>query len=121
MSRRAARKTPATRAATAAVDEAWGWLTTYNLTNDVAKPAVGCFRDVMNGGARTLGFCDDTGVYIADDHATARSKMLLKTALEECVHWVTKAGDHSRDLQDAAFRLAVEILWLGIPVASVVQ
>jgi hypothetical protein len=61
---------------------------------------VGCFRDVMNGGSRTLGFCDETGVYIADDQASARSKPLLKTALEECVHWVTKAGDNSRDLQD---------------------
>ena len=27
-------KTPATEAAVAAVDEVWGWLTTYNLTND---------------------------------------------------------------------------------------
>jgi len=34
----------------------------------------------------------------------------LKTALEECIHWVTKAGDNSRDLQDFAFRMVVEIL-----------
>jgi len=103
-------KTPATEAAQAAVNEAWGWLTQYNLTNDTEKPVVGCFRDVMNGGTRTLGFCDETGVYIADDQASARSKPLLKTALEECVHWVTKAGDNSRDLQDCAFRMVVEIL-----------
>ena len=45
--------------------------------------------------------CDDTGVYIADDKASDRSKRLLKTALEECVHWVTKASDNSRDLQDS--------------------
>ena len=54
----------------AAVDEVWGWLTKYNLTNDLEIPFVGCFRDVMNGGSRTLGFCDESGVYFADDHAS---------------------------------------------------
>jgi hypothetical protein len=103
-------KLPVTEVAQAAVDEAWDWLTRYKLTNEVEKPVVGCFRDVMNGGSRTLGFCDEAGVYIADDQASARSKPLLKTALEECIHWVTKAGDNSRDLQDFAFRMVVEIL-----------
>ena len=103
-------KLPATEVAQAAVDEVWGWLTTYNLANGATKPPVGCFRDVMSAGTRTLGFCDDEGVYIADDQASARSKPLLKTALEECSHWVTKAGDNSRDLQDIAFRMVVEIL-----------
>ena len=64
----------------------------------------------MDAGSRTLGFCDETGIYVADDQASARSKPLLKTALEECIHWVTKAGDNSRDLQDCAFRMIVEIL-----------
>jgi hypothetical protein len=103
-------KLPATEAAKAAVDEVWGWLTKYNLADGVEKPVVGCFRDVMNGGTRTLGFCDEEGVYIADDQASVRSKPLLKTVLEECIHWVTKAGDGSRDLQDFAFRMVVEIL-----------
>ena len=31
-------KTPATEAAEAAVDEVWGWLTKYNLTNGLEKP-----------------------------------------------------------------------------------
>jgi len=103
-------KLPANDVAQAAVDEVWGWLETYNLTNGAEKPPVGLFRDVMNGGSRTLGFCDSEGVYIADDQASARSKPLLKTALEEVVHWVTKAGDNSRDLQDFMFRMVVEIL-----------
>jgi hypothetical protein len=93
-----------------AVDEVWRWLEQYNLTNGVEQPTVGCFRDVMTSGTRTLGFCDDEGVYIADDQASALSKPLLKTALEECIHWVTKAGDASRDLQDFAFRMIVEIM-----------
>ena len=32
-------KTPATEAAQAAVDEVWGWLTKYNLTDGMVKPA----------------------------------------------------------------------------------
>ena len=62
-------KTPSTEAAQAALDEVWGWLTQYNLTANVEKPAVGCFRSVMDAGSRTLGFCDETGVYVADDQA----------------------------------------------------
>ena len=105
-------KLPATPAAEAAVDTVWGWLTTYKLTNGTERPLVGCFRDAMNAGSRTMGFCDETGVYIADDQASGEgvNKAVLKTALEECLHWITKAGDNSRDLQDFAFRMIVEIL-----------
>jgi hypothetical protein len=105
-------KLPASPAAQTAVDTVWGWLTTYNLTNGIEKPAVGCYRDIMNGGERSMGFCDETGVYIADDQASggAVNKSVLQTALEECVHWITKARDGSRDLQDFAFRMVVEIL-----------
>ena len=70
---------------------------------------MGTFRDVMNAGSRTMGFCDETGVYIADDHCEGINKAMLKTALEECVHWVTKATDCSRDFQDLLLRLAVEM------------
>lgn len=103
-------KLPPTEAAQAAVDEVWSWLEALNMTNGQEKPAVGCFRDVMSAGSQTLGFCDDTGVYFADDHASGLNKALLATVLEECIHWVTKAKDGSRDLQDFAFRLIVEVL-----------
>jgi hypothetical protein len=101
-------KLPASPAAQAAVDEVWGWLTNWNMTNGKEKPPVGCFHDVMNGGSRTFGFCDDTGVYIADDQASDWSKPLLKTALEEVTHWTTGATDLSRDFQDFLLRLVVE-------------
>ena len=104
--------TPPTVAAQTAVDTVWSWLVKYNMTNDKAKPTVGCFRDAMTAGTRILGFCDDTGVYLADDQASGGvpSKACLKTALEEVLHWVTKAGDNSKDLQNFAFCLIVEIL-----------
>jgi hypothetical protein len=103
---------PATVAAQAAVDTVWSWLLKYNMTNDCEKPPVGSFRDAMNAGVRCLGLCDDTGVYLADDQASGDvpSKACLKTALEECLHWVTKASDNSRDMQNFAFCLVVEIL-----------
>ncbi|MEN6367718.1 MAG: hypothetical protein ABFC88_12980 [Thermoguttaceae bacterium] len=103
-------KLPPSEAASAAVNEVWGWLEKYGLTNGKKKPGVGCFRDVMNGGSQTLGFCDDVGVYFADDHCSGRNKMLLQTVLEEVTHWCTKSCDGSRDLQDFAFRMVVEIL-----------
>lgn len=103
-------KLPPTEAAVAAVDEVWGWLMRYNLTNGREKPAVGCFRSIMQAGARTLGFQDDTGVYLEAGHASGLTKMVLKTALEECVHWVTQATDCSRDFQDCLLQFAVEAL-----------
>ena len=65
----------------------------------------------MSAGSRVLGFCDDTGVYIEASHASGITKMVLKTALEEVVHWVTKATDNSRDFQDYLLQLLVETLW----------
>ena len=103
-------KLPATPAAEAAVTIAWDWIVALDMTNGKAKPPVGSFKDHMNGGSRTLGFCDETGVYLAEDHASGEgvTKMTLKTALEEIAHWVTEASDCSRDFQDFLLRVIVE-------------
>ena len=103
-------KLPATDAAQEAVDTVWGWVVTNNLTNGYEKPTVGCFKDIMNGGSRTMGFCDDTGVYLEVSHASGITKTVLKTAMEEVAHWVTKATDNSRDFQDFLLQLLVEVL-----------
>jgi hypothetical protein len=102
-------KLPPTSSAIQAVDKVWGWLEGLKLTNGKLKPPVGCFRDVMDAGSRTLGFCDETGVYIADDQASGINQMVLKTALEEVVHWITGATDCSRDFQDFLLRMIIEI------------
>lgn len=107
-------KLPATEAAREAVQIVWGWIVTLEMTNGKDRPPVGCFRDHMDGGSRTLGFCDSTGVYLAEDHASGLTKMVLKTALEECVHWITGATDNSRDFQDYVLRLAVEMAELFV-------
>lgn len=104
-------KLPATESAQSAVDTAWDWIVARGLTNGHDKPTVGCFKDVMSAGSRVLGFCDDTGVYIEASHASGITKMVLKTALEEVVHWVTKATDNSRDFQDYLLQLLVETLY----------
>lgn len=103
-------KLPASETAQQAVDTVWGWIVAHNMTNGVEKPAVGCYRDVMNAGSRTLGYCDDEGVYLEQSHASGVTKMVLKTALEECAHWVTKATDNSRDFQDFLLQLLVEAM-----------
>jgi|SRR5208282_1275910 len=109
--RKGREKLPATSAAQAAVDTVWGWITSRGLTNSYNKPIVGCFKDVMSSGSRVLGFCDDTGVYLEESHASGVTKMVLKTALEEVVHWVTKATDNSRDFQDFLLQLLIEALY----------
>jgi len=64
----------------------------------------------MNGGSCTMGFCDDAGVYLEVSHASGITKTVLKTAMEEVAHWVTKATDNSRDFQDFLLQLLVEVL-----------
>lgn len=103
------KKLPATPSANKAVQIAWNWVERLNLTRGKSCPSVGCFRETMEGGSRTLGFCDETGVYFADDHASGLNKMLLQTALEEVVHWVTGATDGSRDFQEFLLRMFVEV------------
>jgi len=101
---------PASEAAQTAVDTVWDWIVARNLTNGHDKPPVGCFKDVMNAGSCVLGFCDNTGVYLEVSHASGITQAVLKTALEEIVHWVTKATDASRDFQDYLLQLVVGIL-----------
>lgn len=102
-------KLAATASAIKAVDTVWGWLESWGLTNGKQKPPVGCFRDVMNAGEKCNGFADTTGVYLADTHASGVTKDVLKTALEECVHYVTGATDGSRDIQDFLFDAIVQM------------
>ncbi len=98
-----------TDAAVAAVDTVWQWLGELNLLNGKEKPRVGCFRQLMEAGQIKLGFCDNTGVYFADDHASGISNRLLQTALEELTHWITGADDESRDFQEYLLRVVVEM------------
>jgi hypothetical protein len=101
---------PPTPAAVEAVDTAWGWLETFEMTKSQPKPPVFCFRSLMEAGAQTMGFCDSKGVHFEEAHASGSNRMLLQTALEECAHWVTKATDNSRDFQDYLLRLIVEVM-----------
>ena len=101
-------KLPATASATEAVQIVWAWVEQLRLTRGKQKPPVGCYKEVMEGGSRVLGFCDETGVYFADDLASGVSKMLLQTALEEVVHWCTGATDGSRDFQEFILKMFVE-------------
>lgn len=103
-------KTDPTPAAKEAVRTVWGWMDAYGLTAGKTLPEVWCYKQIMDAGTQRLGFCDGEGVHFEEAHASGLSKMLLQTALEECVHHVTQATDGSRDLQDFAFRMIVEAL-----------
>lgn len=108
----------ATPDATAAVDWVWSVVEGHGMTNGKAKPPVKCFRQIMQGGAQTLGFYRNGVVYFNTDIAgygtlegglSVLSQQLLTTALEELAHYVTEAGDNSRDFQDYVLNLAVKI------------
>jgi len=102
-------KIEATPAAQAAVNRVWGWIENCHMTNGRAKPYVGSFRAIQSADAKLNGFCDEDGVFLEESHASGLTKDVLQTALEECIHWCTGSGDKSRDLQEFAFRMIVEM------------
>jgi len=99
---------PTTLGAQAAVDEVWGWCEVAEMTGGKAKPETKCFRQLMDAGGECLGYCKlgGTAVYIREDLA---GKIALKTAIEEVAHYVTGSTDCSRDFQNFAFDMIVEL------------
>ena len=102
---------PPTSDAVKAVETVWGWLQAYNFTFGKSMPTVKCFRDKMEGGTRIMGYYEpgtDT-IMVNEQHSSdGQNKMLLKTVLEELVHFLSQSGDMSRDFQDFALRFIVE-------------
>jgi len=100
---------PVTPAAKKAVEIAWGWIECLGMTNSKELPNVACFRDLTCAGVDAMGYYRDGTVHIREDIASGENKYLLKTALEECVHHVTGAGDGSRDFANFLIDMVVEI------------
>jgi len=98
-----------TLAAIKAVETAWSWLVSLGMTNNREIPTVECYRELTNAEVDTMGYYCDGVVHIREDIASGDSKYLLKTAFEEVVHHVTKAGDGSRDIQNFLIDMIVEI------------
>ncbi len=94
----------------AALDEVWGWIVAYDMTNGLSKPDVQGFMSIMDAGGQKRGEYRNGVIMIHTDLGMGRSPLLLKVMLEEVVHHVTGAGDMSRDLQDFLFRLVVTLL-----------
>jgi len=104
--------------AQAAVDSVWSWLEETGLTNGKEKPPVKVFTSILDGGTMLNGFYRDGVVYLHQDLGgtasefgglRALSDRLLHVALEETVHYVTGAGDNSRDFQNFLLDLAVKL------------
>lgn len=100
---------PVTDAALKAVETVWGWITCLGMSGGKEMPKVACYRDLTNAEADQMGFYKDDTVHIREDIASGDNKYLTKTALEECVHHVTGAGDNSRDIQNFLVDMVVEI------------
>ena len=102
---------PATDAAVKAVDTVWAWIEAIGATKGMNKPDVRGFRELIDAECGTMGYWDSetNAVYLREDISTAVNKYTLKVALEEVVHYITKSADNSRDLQQFAFDMIVEL------------
>ena len=101
--------TAPTEAAVTAVDMVWSWVEQLKMTNGKDKPRVACFQDIANAGAELNGYYHENVIYLKEGNATAVTKRLLQTALEEIAHHITGAQDASHDLQKFAFQLVCEM------------
>ena len=94
--------------AVAALNWVWGQVERAGMDDGKTKPPIRCFRKVMDGGTVVRGFLRDGLVYINEDLARGTSVELRQTVLEEVAHYLTGSTDCTRDLQDWAFKLAVQ-------------
>ena len=101
-------ETGTTAAAQEAVDTVWGWCEVAEMTGGKTKPEVKCFRQLMDGEGESLGYYQlgTHEVHIREDLA---GKIALKTAIEEVAHYITGSTDCSRDFQNYAFDMIVEL------------
>jgi hypothetical protein len=102
--------TSPTEAAKAAVTKVWEWLDAVGMTQGKPQPTVKGFDSIMNGEQDTFGYVLPGGsvVHLRND---IEGPMLLETALEEVVHYITGSVDGSRDIQDFTFRFITR--WLA--------
>lgn len=68
-------------------------------------PALKGFVSQMDNGKMTMGYVENNIVYINKDNETSRSTML-----EELCHYITGAGDCTRDFQTIAFDIAAKAM-----------
>lgn len=91
-----------------AVTQVWEWITATDLVDveKCPKPHVKGFDEVTNAESECFGFVKvgEPLVYLRNDLA---GEILLETALEEVVHYVTGATDCSRDFQNFIMRLFI--------------
>ena len=100
---------PTTEAASAAVSEVWGWMEGYGMTQGKPVPAVKSFKEMMEGERSVMGFYEH-GTQEVNIREDLDGKYALKVALEECAHYVSGAGDCSRDFQQYFIDMLVEAL-----------
>lgn len=99
--------TPPTFEAIEALDKVWAWVSATDLINDECKkPLVRGFDEITDAESECLGFYEPGAeeIFIRNDLG---GSILLETALEEVVHYITGAADGSRDLQSFFMRLFV--------------
>jgi hypothetical protein len=100
--------TEVTEAAINAVRTTWDWVEAAGMTGGKGCPEVACFKQLMDGEGECLGYYrpGDKGVHIRED---LDGKIALKTAIEEVAHYITGSTDCSRDFQNFAFDMIVEL------------
>lgn len=89
----------------------WNRLVGLGVTEDKPMPEIEGYHDLMNSGSNILGYYDRERKVVGLSRDILDTKFLLtKTFIEEASHYISGAGDCTRDLQDIAFRIAAKLM-----------
>lgn len=91
----------------------WAAMTELGMTADKTMPELEGYHDLMTSGSNVYGYWDPKSDRVGlskDLLDMGDGFMLIKVLVEEFAHYVTKARDCTRDLQDYAFRVAAKLM-----------
>lgn len=84
--------------------QVWDSIVAVDMHKGKDIPPVHCFTTVMDAESTVFGFARGNEIFINSTIQDDRGVMLKKVMLEELAHYITEAGDNSRDFQDWAFQ-----------------
>lgn len=93
-----------------AVQTVWEWVELADMTRGKQCPCVRGFDEVTtDGGATCMGYYTPGRDYVVIRNDLTGSQVLV-TALEEITHYVSGAGDNSRDFQNYLMNMIVRFM-----------
>jgi hypothetical protein len=85
-------------------ERVWDWFLQFDMNNDKLKPNLFMFRTQISGTKIKMGYREDDGIYINEECQTS-----LRTIFHEISHYISDAGDETREFEQFLVDFAVKV------------